>query len=88
MSEASNAPWWLLWTNPMVKVHPDQKAHFTPEVRLSESVLSYDDIEQLRLTLELSLVPEDGIQKRPMHWLFWLWPNRKSWLPIDPIWRH
>lgn len=65
MSEASNAPWWLWWTNPMVKVHPDQKAHFTPEVRLSESVLSYDDIEQLRLTLELSLVPEDGIQNGP-----------------------
>ena len=65
MNRLNTLTWWLWWTNPLVKVHPDQRHHFTSEVQFADRTPSYKDISQLRSTLELSLIPEEGIHSAP-----------------------
>lgn len=66
MESAIKASWWLWWGNPLIQMHPDQKSRLYMPSNAVEQ-LSYVDVESLRTTLGLTLIPEDGVISAPYH---------------------
>lgn len=66
MDSSIKASWWLWWGNPLIQMHPDQKSRlYMPASGVAQ--LGYSDIESLRTTLGLALIPEDGVMSAPYH---------------------
>ena len=66
MEPSIKAAWWLWWGNPLVQMHPDQKKRFQVS-KSSEDQLDYSDIEMLRSTLCLGLIPDAGVVTPPYY---------------------
>lgn len=66
MEPSIKASWWLWWGNPLVQIHPDHKKRLYIRTSGAKQLL-YADIESMRATLGLALIPEDGVMTEPFY---------------------
>lgn len=64
MDSTLKSTWWLWWTNPLIQMHLDQKKRLI-DSSSDEDSISYEEIEALRSTLRLEMLPEEGIISDP-----------------------
>ncbi len=65
MDSALKSTWWMWWTNPLIEMHPDQKKRLIENSSDIDNI-TYEEIEALRLTLRLEIIPEQGIISDPI----------------------